>query len=215
MSRGHSPGEAAGGGKGDGVATDVLKLSPLADEQLLREARSGGQEAFRVLFERHYEAVHRVLSRLVGDQADDLAQEVFWRLYTRPPRGPEPRVRAWLCRVATNLAYNALRGARRRDRYEMLFEQRPAATPPGSADGDPEAWLGREQEVRDVRAALARLKRREAQILALRYSGLSYREVADALGVAQGSVGTLLGRAEEAFRRAYAEVTRDEEGATR
>ncbi len=54
-----------------------------------------------------------------------------------------------------------------------------------------------------MRRALARLGRREAQLLILRYSDLSYREIALALGVAEGSVGTLLARAERRFAKVY------------
>ena len=54
---------------------------------------------------------------------------------------------------------------------------------------------------RRVRAALARIRRRHAVVLALRHSGLSYAEVADALGVRVTHVGTLLRRAEAALRK--------------
>ncbi|HKW77461.1 MAG TPA: sigma factor-like helix-turn-helix DNA-binding protein, partial [Candidatus Limnocylindria bacterium] len=57
----------------------------------------------------------------------------------------------------------------------------------------------------EVRAALARLPDRSASLLALRYSGLSYEEIAAALGLQRSSIGTLLRRAEDAFRK---EVTR-------
>ena len=67
-------------------------------------------------------------------------------------------------------------------------------------------------ERRQVRAALALLKRREASLLALRYGGASYREIAETLGIAPTSVGTLLRRAEAAFERAYRAVTADCEG---
>jgi RNA polymerase sigma-70 factor, ECF subfamily len=53
---------------------------------------------------------------------------------------------------------------------------------------------------------LARLSERQVQLLLLRQAGLSYAELADALGVAPGSIGTLLARAERAFRQAYAEL---------
>jgi RNA polymerase sigma-70 factor (ECF subfamily) len=57
----------------------------------------------------------------------------------------------------------------------------------------------------EVRAALARLPDRSGALLALRYSGLSYEEIAAALGLRKSSIGTLLSRAEEAFRK---EVTK-------
>jgi RNA polymerase sigma-70 factor (ECF subfamily) len=54
---------------------------------------------------------------------------------------------------------------------------------------------------REVRAALARLNPKQASVLVLRYSGLSYAEVAEALGVRVGQVGTLLRRAEAALKK--------------
>lgn len=156
---------------------------------------------FEALFAAHYGTVHGILYRLVGDQADDLAQEAFWRLYQAWPEAAATNARAWLCRVALNLGYNALRSARRRERYEALFQRWREQ----DADrADPAAEAGRTDEAALVRAALARLRPREAQLLAMRAQGLTYREIAAVLGVAPGSVGTLLCRAEEAFRRAYA-----------
>ena len=65
----------------------------------------------------------------------------------------------------------------------------------------------------EVRAALAKLSPRSAQLLLMRQMGFSYRELADAVGVAPGSVGTLLSRAGKAFRKTYREVMREEEHA--
>jgi len=184
------------------VVGAAVGLGAAGEEGLLAGVRRGEIEAFNTLFLRHYATVYGLLYRLVGDEADDLAQETFWRLYRRPPREPESSVRAWLCRVALNLGYNALRAARRRSGYEALYHATPEAgaqdAPPG-----PEAAAQAAEERRQVRAALARLKRRDAQLLTLRYGGASYREIAETLGVAPGSVGTLLRRAEAAFERAY------------
>jgi RNA polymerase sigma-70 factor (ECF subfamily) len=59
-----------------------------------------------------------------------------------------------------------------------------------------------------VRRALLKLPQKQGQLLLLRHAGLSYKELAEALQVAPGSVGTLLARAEAAFERAYAEEER-------
>ena len=66
---------------------------------------------------------------------------------------------------------------------------------------DPERVVESQETRRQVREALARLPRKPAAVLTLRYSGLSYAEVADALGVGVGQVGTLLRRAEAALRK--------------
>jgi RNA polymerase sigma-70 factor (ECF subfamily) len=66
-----------------------------------------------------------------------------------------------------------------------------------------------EADERDrVRATLATLPERQALALLLRHGGYSYREIASALGVAEGSVGVLLARGERAFRQAHEEMNR-------
>jgi RNA polymerase sigma-70 factor (ECF subfamily) len=149
----------------------------------------------------HWPRVCATLYRLIGDwdEAEELALEVFYRLHQRPPRD-EDRLSGWLHRVATRLGLNALRARARRQRYEaaagtLLQEQ---AAPPDPADE-----VERREARRQVRAALARMRPRSAQLLMLRYGGLSYAEIAAALDVAPGSVGTLLARAEAEFERRY------------
>lgn len=156
---------------------------------------------FDSLFLAHYDGVYQLLYRIVGarEDAEDLAQETFLRLARQRFRSDqEPNVRAWLYRVATNLAYNLLRGEARRTRRQDQFTRQtvPDATDPGEA-----ALRGDEQAA--VRHALARLSERQAQLLLLRHAGLSYRELAAATGIAPGSVGALLARAEVAFEKAY------------
>jgi RNA polymerase sigma-70 factor, ECF subfamily len=178
-----------------------------------RAAESSSEQAeFDTLFLSHYDGVYRLLYRIVGsaDEAEDLAQETFLRLYRQrftPDR--EHSVRAWLFKVATNLAYNALRGHKRMDRREetiacqgWLGEDRGA---------DPARLAERREEREMVRKALADLPVRQAQLLLLRHAGLSYRELAQALDVAPGSVGTLLARAAVAFEGAYRQYVQDPE----
>jgi RNA polymerase sigma-70 factor (ECF subfamily) len=158
---------------------------------------------FDALFLAHYAAVFRLAYRLVGtrEEAEDLAQETFARLHASPhlwkvEAGP---LKGWLYRVATNLAYNAARARGRRQRREdAVFAEEYRRSESDPAD------LAEQAERREtVRHALLRLPERQAQLLLLRHSGLSYQELAGALGVAPGSVGTLLARAEAAFEDAY------------
>ena len=74
-------------------------------------------------------------------------------------------------------------------------------------DEPDDAAVGSDDRER-VRACLAILPERQATALLLRHAGHSYREIATALGVAEGSVGVLLARGERAFRRAHEEMTR-------
>ena len=139
-------------------------------------------------------------------EAEDLAQETFLRLFRSLPQGnfaggragdSAHNVRAWLYRVATNLAYNAVRGNRRREQRE----ERASAS--GPAPQDPSVVAERSSDCYAVRRVLASLPERQSKLLLLRHAGLSYRELAEALDVAPASVGTLLARAHRAFEAAY------------
>jgi RNA polymerase sigma-70 factor, ECF subfamily len=180
----------------------VREYALLEEDALIERLRHGDEAAFERLFLRHYAQVYRVLYHLVGsrEEAEDLAQETFMALYHQPPApGKGASLVAWLCRVALNRGYNALRGQRRaRQRIERLAEPQALI--------DPQAELARAEDRALVRAALAELPERQGRLLLLRYAGLSYGEIASALGLAPASVGTLLARAERGFAAAYARL---------
>ena len=156
---------------------------------------------FEAAFSEHYTRVYSVLFRLLGDraQAEDLTVEAFWRLWERAPQHRE-NLGGWLYRVAMRLGYNALRAARRREGYELQAGREALEQ---NTSPEPSRMVEQQQERTQVRAVLGAMKDRDAQLLILRHSGFSYREIADALGVAPGSVGTLLARAEAEFEKRY------------
>lgn len=159
--------------------------------------------AFNTLFEQYWNRVCGTLFRLVGDwaEAEDLALEAFVRLYRQPPV-LDQNAGGWLYRVATNLGLNALRARHRRQRYEEAALSQAIQDEPIA---DPAVLLEQAQERAQVRETLQRMKPRSAEVLVLRSSGLPYAEIAAALGVAPGSVGTLLARAEREFEQLYQE----------
>jgi len=162
-----------------------------------------GMTDFEAIFLEHWPRVYGVLLRLVGDhaEAEDLALETFWRLYDRPPQDESNlNVGGWLYRVATNLGLNAIRAWKRRERYEMEAGLWDAEA---NAGADPERAVSDAEDRRRARRVLRELDQRQAQLLILRYSGLSYRELAVALGVSENSIGTLLVRAEREFEKRY------------
>jgi RNA polymerase sigma-70 factor (ECF subfamily) len=155
--------------------------------------------AFEGLFRAEYPRVVGIAYRVLADQAEaeDVAQDVFVSFYRAHP-ADAPYGPAWLHAAAAHAALNALRGRDRRTRREAAH-----AVPLGATTaGDDPAEIVAASETRDeVHAVLARLPERSAAMLALRYAGLSYAEIAAALDVRASSVGTLLRRAEDAFRR--------------
>jgi RNA polymerase sigma-70 factor, ECF subfamily len=164
---------------------------------------SQGTERFDQLFLAHYSSILGVLCRIMGDRgrAEDLASEVFLKLYRRPELHDSPgNVGGWLYRTAMNLGIDALRSAARRNRYEQAAAR--ASVYKDSQENGLQRVLRTERQLR-VRAVLAKLKPIHAQALLLRTSGHSYKELADILQMDRGSVGTLLIRAEAEFEKRY------------
>ena len=176
-----------------------------------RERAQPWETVFEEFYLEHYGRVVSVLFRLTASraEAEDLANEVFWKLYRQQllPQ-QDGNVPGWLYRTATNLGIDALRKNARRRRHEHEAAQ---VTVQSRAGGGPLEGVLRDEKRRQVRQALADLKPVQAQALILRASGFSYHEVAEALGVKRVSVGTLLLRAEQAFRKQYRATTGEEE----
>jgi RNA polymerase sigma factor (sigma-70 family) len=164
---------------------------------------------FRAVFLQHYARMVAILVRLLGDlsHAEEVASDALWRLYRQPALQVDGNVGGWLYRTATNLGIDALRASRRRRQYE---EAAGAAENEGGAGG-PLADLLREEQCRRVRAVLASIKPSQAQLLILRSSGFSYKELAEALNVKMSGIGTMLNRAEEEFRNRYLALHPNEE----
>lgn len=161
-------------------------------------------DQFEDVFQRHFNGVHGVVARLVGDpdEAEDLTLEAFWRLW-RTPGIDDGSCGPWLYRVATRLGYNALRARTRRSSYEQAAGEDDWRQ---EGSGNPEGETERRIERQRVRAALRALPFRQTQVLSLRMSGMSYREVAAAMGVKASSIGALLARAESHFEEVYLEL---------
>jgi RNA polymerase sigma factor (sigma-70 family) len=151
--------------------------------------------AFEAFFRDHYRAVVRLAQSVLGDSqgAQDVAQDVFLAAYRRFPGG-YARAGGWVRVAAVHTALNALRGERRRDRRQLrvqVVRAQPSA----------EQTVIEREERSELRRVLRRLPHRSAAVLVMRHGGMSYLEIAEALGVKVGHVGTLLRRAESALRK--------------
>jgi len=151
----------------------------------------------RPFFEQWYPRLVRVLRARLGDadQAEDIAQEAFVRLLDARPQDPK----AWLFAVASNLATDHTRVARGRARHLALISDELG----GRAASEPEDTLLHAEEMERVRQALAALPERDRTLLLLHHEGFRYREIAEQLGLAAASVGSLLTRAQRRFARSY------------
>ncbi len=148
------------------------------------------------IFRRDYQRVVGVAARVLGsrDQAEDVAQDVF--LSFGRSSVPAGEAVGWLSVAAAHTALNLLRSGRRRASREVIA----AAADDAVVSDVAEAVVTLEERSR-VRAALARLPRKQAVALVLRHSGLSYADVAAALDLSPRSVGTTVRRAESALRK--------------
>jgi RNA polymerase sigma factor (sigma-70 family) len=117
-----------------------------------------------------------------------------------PPANPRP----WLFAVALNLARDGGRAAVRRERRLAILAGEHA----GDAAPPPDEELERKERAAAVRAALETLTETDRSALLLKAEGLSYEEIAAALGLAKGAIGTTLARA----RRRLVEAYRAQEG---
>jgi RNA polymerase sigma-70 factor (ECF subfamily) len=179
---GHGGTAERAGRKGGGAVTTLPR-------------RGGVRADLETVFRSAYPRVVGVAARVLGsrDEAEDVAQEVF--LTFGRSSVPAGEASGWLSVAAAHTALNYLRSGRRRTAREESVAGDNAVT----ADvADAVVIL---DERRRVRAALARLPRKQAVALVLRHSGLSYAEVAAALDLSPGSVGTTVRRAESALRK--------------
>jgi RNA polymerase sigma-70 factor (ECF subfamily) len=151
---------------------------------------------FESFFLDRYDGIVRVVARVVRDpaRAEDIASEAFWKLW-RTPRAQGESAGGWLYRTAVRMALDELRRSARRGRSEASADR-------SAAVANPEQIRTEDQEREQVRRTLAALDARAAELLLLRSHGLSYSEVAAALELNPASVGTLISRAQQAFRKA-------------
>ena len=149
-------------------------------------------DAFDAFVTAHQRRLYALAARLTGDPAaaDDLVQETFVRAWQALQTGDAPDApEAWLRRIAVRLYLNTRRGGFARRVVRWCDEAMHGVPDPAPPEPEPtfEAALAR---------ALARLSERERAAFVLRHiDDRSTRETADALGVSDGTVKTLLSRA--------------------
>jgi RNA polymerase sigma factor (sigma-70 family) len=182
---------------------DVIRSVQPAGEVAVMPADAAPGIWFDAIFREHYPRIVALLARLTGDRAhaEEIAADVFCKVSQRGPLalgGEDPA--PWLYRVATNAGLDALRSTTRRRRREEAagIETRRVSSQDTALDE-----VLRVERCARVREVLGGLKPRDAQLLLLRAEGLAYRELAEALGMQPGSVGTLLARAEAEFEKRF------------
>lgn len=169
----------------------------VADAADQSKAARDATPEFEAVFHAHHDRIARVIARVIRDpgRAEEIAVEVFWKFW-RTPKAHGTKAGGWLSRTAVRLSLNELRRYSRSARREAAAGL-PTPTP------NPEQMHAANQEKEHVRAVLAALHARESELLLLRSIGLRYEEIASALELNPASIGTLISRAQQAFRKEY------------
>jgi RNA polymerase sigma-70 factor (ECF subfamily) len=157
------------------------------------------------LFNTYHAGLVRYLTRRLGDRdwAEEVAQETFVRAMRQERITSE---RSWLYAVATNLVRDEARKDDRRRRHLQLLageERARELEHPGPST------VEQAQEAALARRALDQLAERDRNALLMREEGLDYGEIAEALELSPGSVGTTLARARRRLAEAYEAVQRE------
>ena len=190
-------------------------------ELMLRLAR-GDMRAFEEIVVSSERAVRNFAFRYLGDErkAEDVAQETFLRVYTARSRWrPDAKFHTWLFTIASRLCLNAIRSQRRERRV-----MRPAAVGGDGSDelagaparrtaSPPDGVLAAERAELLRRAVAALSENQRRALLLHRFEGLSYREVAEAMGLTLEAVRSLLVRARRNLHDRLAPLLRADEPA--
>ncbi|HEV8241781.1 MAG TPA: sigma-70 family RNA polymerase sigma factor [Thermoanaerobaculia bacterium] len=180
------------------------------DWDLVARVAAGDREAFAELVEHHHRRLLRVCERLLGDAEDarDAVQEVFLKVMVKAGSfRPKALVSTWLYRVAVNHCLNVLRRRRLR-RWVSLSpaeDDEAAAAPldPAEERADPHRELEARRQWGRVQRAIAALPPSQRAVLVLaRFEELSYKEIAETLGITLGAVESRLFRAMRALEKA-------------
>jgi RNA polymerase sigma-70 factor (ECF subfamily) len=171
------------------------------DRATLTRCKGGDPVAFRAFVVRYERSVFALLSRLIGrgPEVEDLAQETFMRAYRALPRfdlDAAARPSTWLLTIATRLALDT----KKKKRPEL------GAVPEGVDSISPERESARRELGRAIASAVESLSddQRAAFVLA-EFHEFSLKEIAEAVGVPEGTVKTRLFRAREKLSRALGE----------
>jgi len=200
---------------GDAAALEVQLEARDPDVKLMIQVRNDVPGAFEVLVERYQHRLVGVLVHLIGrvEEAEDLTQEVFLRIY-RARKGYRPRAKfsTWLFTIANNLASNYLRGKGRSPVVPNIGDGpgssasgvqaiRPSQDRALSREGTPSSQLRKVELSEIVREALNILgEDQKVAVLLNKFEEMSYADIAEVMGRSEPAVKSLLARARTHLR---------------
>jgi RNA polymerase sigma-70 factor (ECF subfamily) len=181
----------------------VANPDQLTDAEIIAQVLAGNQAPYRLLVERHQQAVFNAAYRLLGqrEEAADVSQDAFLRAFQALNSFQVDRpLKPWLCRIAINLALNRLK----RQRPALSLdgnEDEPGLQLPDTA-AEPQATLLQSEQQQMLRRAILALPPDQRAVIELRhFQELSYDEMAAALEVSLATVKSRLFRARQQLRQ--------------
>lgn len=182
-------------------------MRPSDERELVVRAQKGDHKAFEQLFRDHHVRVYNLVTYTVGDRtrAEDVTQQAFVRAWEELPRLREPQAFAgWLGRIARNLAWDHVRSPASREQTGGAADTE-SAPEPASPEPGPEGPVVEQERDEQVHAAVASLSEHQREVVVMHHlEGTPVQEVAQKLGLPQGTVLSRLARAREALRRKLA-----------
>ncbi len=173
----------------------IFLILPAGTDAKSQEAARSAAETFASLYDQYLPKVFRYISYRITDrdQAEDLTSAVFEKALTKYA-SYDPKKAAfstWIFSIARNTLIDHYRGRSREQEYQKEEKYRVVVI-----SSSPEEDVAKAEEVRKLRACLAKLGEREKEIITLKFgSGITNREIAKILGLSESNVGTLLCRA--------------------
>ena len=206
-----------------GASVEMLGSVPAAvavsqedpDSELVARWKRGELAAFETLIRRHERRVFRLLLRMLGNRqdAEDAAQEAFLSLHRHGHRfRGDARFSTFVYRVAANAALNRRRSlGRARSRERELAERQALGSNLPASPRDPEGAASSAEIQARVQAALLELPD-DLRVAVVLYDleGQSYRDIAETLGIPEGTVKSRIHRARGALRGLLGELVRSE-----
>lgn len=175
------------------------------DKELTLAFQRGEKGAYQAIYDRYHQRVLNVCRRMLGkpEDAEEAAQEAFLRVYQALYRfNGRYQLGPWVTRIATNVCLDHLRSRARKPSEATTDEVLELEI--DTSDEDPEVIHLKRFEGRRVRRVLASLPPMHRAAIVLRdFEGLSYEEVAIALGISEVQVKALIHRARKSFKRAW------------
>lgn len=180
------------------------------DIRLMLRVRDDDPTAFSEVVAAYQHRLVGVMHHLLGnaDEAEDLAQEVFLRVYrTRKKYRPKAKFSTWLFTIANNLALNALRNRQRKPAIPLELREsgplgpRPAEQLVKNRDAAPSYSLQHAELTDRIRMALDKLNERQKMAVILnKFEDMGYAEIAEVMELTTKAVKSLLSRARARLR---------------